>query len=47
MDQDTLLTQLLSAAPEVVISTTSLRVADSHISITFAPTTKGASSMTP
>ena len=47
MDQDTLLSKLLSAGPEVVISATSLRVADSQINISFAPTTKGASSLTP
>ncbi|MCU1387067.1 MAG: hypothetical protein JWL72_405, partial [Ilumatobacteraceae bacterium] len=47
MDQDDLLSRVLANAPEVEISATSMRLSDSRVSITFAPTTKGASSLTP
>ena len=38
MSQDTLLGRLLSAAPEVTISPSAVRVTDSELTITFAPT---------
>jgi heat shock protein HslJ len=47
MDQDTLLGQLLSAGPEVTISPSTLRLAESQITITFALTSTGESSLTP
>ena len=42
MDQDDLLSRVLKADPEVSISATSLRIADSLTTMTFAPTTKSA-----
>ena len=47
MDQDNLLSRVLSADPKVTISATSLEIVDSHTTMTFAPTTKGASSLQP
>jgi heat shock protein HslJ len=42
MDQDDLLSRVLRGDPEVAISATSLRIDDSHTTITFAPATKSA-----